>query len=381
MDKQEQKRRQLERHLRSVDKHVGYEERKRRKAAARERKGSHRGRGARRKDWKQGRDSDDEVVFEKIERARPAPAPRRARTLDESLPRATVVAVHRGRVELEGGRKARLAAHLAADPSFRIAVGDEAAFGETEGVACIHGVAPRRTWLARSDPGSPSQELVIAANVDVCVIVAAAVEPPLRPGLIDRFLLALDRGGVEAVVCVNKNDLLTPDQRAEVTTLVAPYAELDVPVTWCSAVAGTGIAELAALLAGRTCVFVGHSGVGKSSLLNAIDPAGGRDTGEVRAFDGRGRHTTTSSSLRELANATRVIDTPGVRSFGLGSLTLADVRAGFPDLAAFAPGCRFRDCTHVHEQECAVRDAVDAGRLSAARFGSYRRLVDEAARR
>jgi ribosome biogenesis GTPase len=376
-----EKDKQVERYLRSAHKFIGYEEEKRRKASSRERKGSTKARGPRRQDWSAGEDAwDDEVSHEKIERRKKGAVRQAAsaRVFDESLPRATVVAVHRGRVELDGGREARLATHLVTDPTFQVAVGDEVGISETGGVARIEGLAPRRTWLARSDPGNASRELVIAANVDIAVVVAAAVDPPLRPGLIDRFLLGLERGGVQPAVCINKVDRLGDErERARVSTLVEPYVQLGLAVVWCSAVAREGLDELAALLAGRTCVFVGHSGVGKSSILNALDPNGERATGDVREFDGRGRHTTTSSSLRELPGGARLIDTPGVRSFGIEHLDLADVRAGFPDLAEYGAACRFADCTHVHEPDCGVRVAVDEGRLSAARVASYQRIVHE----
>ena len=241
----------------------------------------------------------------------------------------------------------------------------------------IEGVVPRRSCLARSDPGNPHRELAIAANVDVAVIVAAAVDPPLRPGLVDRFLLGLERGGIDPVVCVNKVDLLDAEGARELEGLLVPYVELGLDVVRCSAAEGAGVDELRSLLRAKTCVFVGHSGVGKSSLLNALDPGGERSTGDVRAYDGRGRHTTTSSSLRELADGTCVIYTPGVRSFGLAQLTLPELRAAFPELEELASSCRFPDCTHVHEPDCAVEAALEEGRLHAARVDSYRRLAGE----
>lgn len=157
-----------------------------------------------------------------------------------------------------------------------------------------------------------------------------------------------------------------------------------------SAGSGEGLDALRATVRGRTCVFVGHSGVGKSSLLNGLDPDGERLTGAVRAHrgdrvddelrggrgGGRGRHTTTSSSMRELDDGTRVIDTPGVRSFGVDQLTHEQIRRGYPDLMAFAVDCRFANCTHVHETDCGVQAAVLDGRAPRARFESFRRILD-----
>jgi ribosome biogenesis GTPase len=278
-------------------------------------------------------------------------------------------------VVLEGERSARLAPRLAADPNTSIVVGDEVAWSEREGVVVVEGVVPRRSCLARSDPGDTRRQLAIAANVDVAVIVVAAADPPLHVGLIDRVLLGLEGAGVAPLVCVTKLDLLDTEARAALEHELAPYAELEVPVLRCSAESGEGVDELRASLQGRTCVFVGHSGVGKSTLLNLLDPAGDRPTGDVRERDGRGRHTTTGSSLRELEGGTRVIDTPGVRAFGLERLTLAQVQDGFADLAAFASGCRFADCSHLSEPDCAVRDAAEDGRVSESRYRSYARIV------
>jgi len=368
MDEQD-KERSWRRYKRAERHMVGRDEELRRKAEARRRR-AHRGRDAPR-----SRDVDDGETFAKIKRTRDDRRRQEARDLT-GLPRAVVDAVHRGRVCLDDGQEARLAGRLAADPEFDLAVGDEVAFSTTAGPARIEARLPRRSVLARRDPSHPARELVLAANVDVGVIVVAAKEPPLRPGLVDRVLLALVRGGVAPLLCVNKVDLLaTPAERGDLDRALGPYHELGVPVCACSAASWRGIDDLRRHVTGKTCVFTGHSGVGKSSLLNGLDPDGMRSVGSVRTGDGRGRHTTTGSSLRTLADGTRVIDTPGVREFGLDRLDRSDVEAGFPEIAAVARACRHGDCTHVHEPMCAVREAVERGTLPAARLASYLRIV------
>ena len=398
MSSDDRKRKQVERYLRQTEKHVSYEEQRRRKGAAKGRPSGRSGGNVREREFTE----DAEVpLFEKIPRGpRGASGTSRASgtgkagasghgVIDASLSRSTVIAVHRGRLVLEGEREARLAGRLAADPDLRLVVGDVVAWSEHSGVARIEGVLPRRSSLARGDPGNAHRELVIAANVDVAVIVVAAADPPLRPGLIDRYLLGLERGGVAAVICVNKLDLIpTADVRAELEQLLQPYAQLGLPIVRVSASTGSGLDELRDQLRGRTCVLVGHSGVGKSSLLNRIDPGEARATGAVRSHGGgdplvggrgggRGRHTTTSSSLRDLGQGTRVIDTPGVRAFGLEHLTPEQVLGGFPDLIAFSADCRYSNCTHLDEAECGVRAAVADGRASESRYKSFRRVLAE----
>lgn len=318
---------------------------------------------------------DDPAPFERIR----APERRRPRVLAaavDSLPRGIVTAVHAGRLEVDFA-PARLATHLIVDPEQRLAVGDEVAIETTAGPCRVVARLPRRSVITRPDPGNAHRELVLAANVDLAVIVVAAVDPPLRPGLIDRFLVVLQRGGVAPLVFVNKVDLLDEVRRREVARTLQPYEELGVPVVMGSASSRVGTEELARRIHGRTCVFVGHSGVGKSSLMNLLDPSGSRAIGPVRASDGRGRHTTTSSALRQLVDGTRVIDTPGIRAVGLGEVSPAELQAAFADLQAFAGGCRFGDCGHANEPDCAVRAAVAAGRLPAARFASWLRLRED----
>jgi ribosome biogenesis GTPase len=256
----------------------------------------------------------------------------------ESLkPDATVLASARGLctiVDAEGERTVRC--------DLPVAPGDEVAVRHEK----VAAVGPRRTTLARTDPGNPHRELVIAANIDLLIIVAPMVDPPFRPGLVDRYLIAAARGGIQAVLCLNKIDLCADTSPAEI---------FPVPRVRCSAVTGQGIDELLGLLAGNLAVLAGHSGVGKSSLLNALTGGAPERTGRVNDETGKGRHTTTSSRLYALDNGGRIIDTPGVREYGLGAVHRADLQAAFPEFTA--EGCRFRDCLHRDEPGCAVREA------------------------
>jgi ribosome biogenesis GTPase len=367
MASRDDKERQLRRYSKAQRHLVSRDEELRRKQAS---KSAHAARRERPRE--RGWSEHDETSAFAAMRPRAVLPP--AREIAADLPHATVTAVHANGIELDGA-PARLGAELLLDPSRRPVVGDEVAFVTTDGPPRAVAVLPRRSCIARPDPGNPHRELAVAANVDVGVIVVAAKDPPLRPGLIDRYLVALQRGGVAPVVCVNKIDLLTAPEADALAETLAPYAELAIPMLRCAASTGAGIEALRAQLRDRTAVFLGHSGVGKSSLLNALDPAGARTVGAVRGYDGKGRHTTTAASLRRFGDGFAVIDTPGVRAFGLDAPTPDELRAAFPEFAPFAAGCRFADCTHTHEPQCGVRDAVAAGRVAAARYASYLRIL------
>ena len=210
----------------------------------------------------------------------------------------------------------------------------------------VSGIAPRRTVLTRTDPANERRDRVIAANVDRMVIVAAITSPPLRTGLIDRYMIAAARGGIQPILCINKIDLSAD------TSEVAGY---EIPIVRCSTKTGQGIDELRDWLAGSLAVLAGHSGVGKSSLLNSLTDENQARVGILNEETGKGRQTTTASRLYHLKNGARIIDTPGIREFGLGPVSLEELKAAFPEFSGAR--CRFNDCTHKEEPDCAIREA------------------------
>ncbi len=257
-----------------------------------------------------------------------------------------------------------------------IAPGDVVCLADRGGGPEVVEILPRRSRLSRPDPALGHQERVIAANVDRVVVVASACRPAWRPRLVDRVLVAAAYGGAHGMVCVNKEDLLACGQ--ERSALERDLARLQAAGTTAilvSATTGNGLDSLRTELAGRLAVFVGQSGVGKSTLVNALDPSLGTRTGEVQERSGKGKHTTTSSSLLELPGGIRIIDTPGVRSFGLWAISPAELAAYFPEFTGAASHCRFTDCTHDHEPECGVRAAASAGTVAPGRFESYLRIL------
>ncbi|HVT11672.1 MAG TPA: ribosome small subunit-dependent GTPase A [Fimbriimonadaceae bacterium] len=268
-----------------------------------------------------------------------------------------------------------LSKEIAERQQSEIAVGDEVEVLRRGDDAIVENVRPRRTRLSRPDPHVAAQERVIVANVDVVVVVVSVVSPPLHPRLIDRYLIAIRRGGAQAVLCINKTDLLEPAALEAELEAIRPYLGLGVPVIRCSASQGIGKEELRQALAGKVSAFVGHSGVGKSSLLNSMKPDLDLEVGDVSQGYGRGTHTTTRSTMWDLGDGTRVIDTPGVRSFGLWKLTAEELPWYFPEFGE-AGRCKFRDCGHTHEPTCAVKSAVEDGRISRDRYETYLRILE-----
>ena len=294
---------------------------------------------------------------------------------------AIVISIGSGRCRLFHNERefdCTVPAELAVRQKSALAVGDRVVTETLEGVCKLAAVLRRRTVLSRPDPLNPHLQRLIAANIDVVIHVVSVKAPPLRPRLIDRFLIAIQRGGAQAGICVNKVDLLDTDERVRELAALDPYRALGVPVIGCSIKTGEGLVELRALVEGKTCALVGHSGVGKSSILNALDERLDIVTGELHKR-GTGRHTTTASTLHDLGGGTYLIDTPGIREFGLWNLTADTLPDYFPEFAEPGEYCRFNDCTHLHEPGCAVKERAEAGELSQARYEAYVRLAEDLA--
>jgi len=254
----------------------------------------------------------------------------------------------------------------------RLVVGDHVALEGRPSQLVVTEVEPRRTTLTRKSPGE-SRRHVIAANVDQAVIVAAAKNPEPNLRLLDRLLVACHHAGIEQVVCINKIDQGTEG----VDTWIGDYQDAGYRIMLVSARTARGMGCLKRAVAERTTLFCGPSGVGKSALLNAIHPGYRLREGSISEATGKGRHTTTTAQLLPLPGGGFVVDTPGVREFGLWDLPSSRLHESFPEIARLVGACTFADCTHDTEAGCAVRAAAQEGHLSSRRYTSYLRLREE----
>ena len=259
-----------------------------------------------------------------------------------------------------------------------VAVGDRVLFSfenDTEGV--ITDVLSRDNYIIRKSVNLSKQTHIIAANIDQVFLLITLNNPPTYTAFIDRFLVTAAAYHIPAVLVFNKMDTYQPAERAEIDALKALYESIGYSCFSVSAVKNQGVEEIHGLMRNKVSMFSGHSGVGKSTLINAISPALNLKTAAISEQHQQGQHTTTFAEMFDLAEACRIIDTPGIKGFGLVDMEVEEIGQYFIEFQELSTQCKFHNCRHVHEPHCAVKAAVENGEIYASRYRSYLQLLED----
>ena len=270
--------------------------------------------------------------------------------------------------------KVRLAGSTSTNP---VAVGDGVRYKEDEDAAIITDVLPRRNYVIRKSTNLSRKNHVIAANLDRAVIAVSLLFPEIKLPFLDRILVTCEVYGIKPVIVLNKIDLYGDLYKEEVENFIRIYEGAGYLVIQTSCKTGEGIDELRELCGEGVSLFSGESGVGKSSLIKALDPSLDPKIGKISAAHLQGKHTTSLYEMYPLTDGGFIIDSPGLRGFGLVDLEKEEIALYFPEMLAAAKDCRFTPCTHTHEPGCAVKAAVDNGTISAERYNSYLGMLEE----
>ena len=275
--------------------------------------------------------------------------------------------------------KVRLERSASTNP---VAVGDRVLFeapdeADEQNPALITEILPRKNHLVRKSTNLSKQSHVIAANLDQAVITVSLYFPEIKLPFLDRILVTCEVYGIPAVIALNKVDIYSSAAGEQMRSFIDIYEGAGYKVIPCSARSGEGVDELRGLCRGKLSLFSGESGVGKSSLIKALDPNLNPKIGKISSAHLQGKHTTSLYEMYRLGSGGYLIDTPGIRGFGLVELEKEEISKYFPEMLRYADNCRFMPCTHTHEPGCAVKDAVDAGLISPERYNSYLGMLEE----
>ena len=235
----------------------------------------------------------------------------------------------------------------------------------------INQILPRDNYIVRTSPKKKGHSHIVASNLDQAIVIATVAEPRTSLGFIDRFLVSAEAYRIPAVIICNKIDLLSDDQLVALKEKMEEYVDLGYTVTYLSALDIDQVNQLKNLLANKTSLISGHSGVGKSTLINQLVPAAEQKTSEISDFVGKGTHTTTFAERFSLDASTHVIDTPGIKELGIAEIESEELSHYFPEFRAYLGQCKFNNCTHTHEPGCVIAHAYEAGEISQTRYDSY----------
>lgn len=259
-----------------------------------------------------------------------------------------------------------------------VSVGDQVNFEFEEGkeTGVINKIFDRKNYIIRKSVNLSKQTHIIASNIDIAFLLITIDNPPTFTGFIDRFLATAEAYSIKSVLLFNKLDIYSDDELEKLAMLEATYSEIGYKCIAISAAKNIGVDEVKALMKNKTTMFSGHSGVGKSTLINAIEPTLNLKTKEISKQHKQGMHTTTFAEMFELSFGGFIIDTPGIKGFGVVDFNPEDITDYFPEFFKLKSKCKFSNCLHINEPKCAIKEAVENGEIAYSRYNSYMQMIE-----